>query len=514
MSRGVYITTPLYYVNASPHIGHAYTNVISDTLARYFRLEGEEVFFLTGTDEHGQKVKNAALAEGKEVKEFTDNIVDNFIALWRKLNISYDDFIRTTQARHVKVVKEALIRLHKRGDIYLSVYKGFYCMPCESFWLASQLKEGKFCPDCGREVEEVEEKNYFFRLSRYQDWLQRFLKSNPGFIFPDYRYNEVLSFVENSRLSDLCISRPKSRVDWGIEIPFDKNYVTYVWFDALLNYISAAGAFFDEERFSRLWPAEVHFIGKDILRQHAVYWPIMLKALGLEMPKRVVAHGWWLAGEEGKDKISKSKGNVVGPDELIDEFGSDALRFFLLREVPLGLDGKFSRRALILRINSDLSNDWGNLVFRSLNMLAKYFHSRLPEAKKSMPSRYISIHQNLYSQYQKNMKRANFTRALEEVWKLITAANKSIEEEKPWQLYKDKKTDELSYFIYHLFEAIRVACLFLYPFLPSSCRDIYRRFTGKDILTRPLKEAIEWGSLEAGQLIDKGNPLFPRFDVD
>lgn len=506
-----YVTTPLYYVNSNPHLGHAYTNVISDVTARFHKMINSDTYFLTGTDEHGQKILKAALKEDIPVTKFTDRMVSNFDKLWNSLHINYNDFIRTTENRHLETVKKALTYLHNKEDIYESIYEGFYCVPCESFWDKTQIKENK-CPDCGREVGFIKEKNYFFKLSKYQQWLFEYIKDNPSFIRPKTRYNEVYSFLENNTLRDLCISRPKDRLKWGIELPFDNNYVTYVWFDALLNYISAVDAFVDDEKFKKYWPADVHFIGKDILRQHAIYWPVMLKALDMQPPKCVFAHGWWMLEKDDKiEKMSKSKNNVVSPSKLVEEFGLDAFRFFLLREIPLGADGNFSYKAIVQRINSDLANDFGNLVFRTSNMIYKYYKGLIPANKKQIPAEHKKMVEELPAKYLDLMKRYDFCSALEKVWELIKAANKSIEKTKPWILSREQKTEQLADFMYFLAETIRVINIYISPFMPQAYRQINEQFgIVKDAEAIDFQEDIKWGQLTNTAQIKKGKPLFPR----
>ncbi len=513
MKNRYYITTPLYYVNSSPHIGHAYTNIVADALSRFHKMQGDDVYLLTGTDEHGRKIQQAAIEQSLEVKVFVDKIVNNFKSLWKVIDIDYTDFIRTTEKRHVDSVKKALQYIYDKGDIYTSSYKGWYCVPCEMFWVESQIDQSRLCPDCKRNLEEIEETNYFFRMSKYQNWLIEYVEKNPAFIKPKTRYNEVLSFLKNNTLDDLCITRPKERLSWGIDFPIDDKYVTYVWFDALLNYISGAGFSDDSKKFTRFWPADVHFLAKDILRQHAIYWPIMLKALDLDMPKTVFSHGWWLVDKgDQAEKMSKSRGNVVDPFSLVEEFGSDALRFFLLKDVPLGLDGKFSREAVIKRINSDLANDLGNLVFRSINMIVKYFEGRISNVYLEKFGYFSDMAKKTRENYLNFMAEIDFFNAIESVFEFIRMTNKSIEEEKPWVLSKENRIQELSSFMYCLAEAIRLIAIYMYPFIPSSSRKILAQLGIDDCQFEGILNSDSWG-FKFSKPVIKTEPLFPRIDV-
>lgn len=511
MENSFYVTTPIYYVNDLPHIGHAYTTVAADVLARYHRLAGLHVFFLTGTDEHGQKVQEAALKKGITPQEHCDSMVIRFQNLWKRLIISNDDFIRTTEERHKTVVQEILSNLYKQGDIYKTSYEGWYCVPDERFWTEKDLIEG-CCPECGRAVQQIKESNYFFRMSKYQKWLIGYIENHDNFILPKTRRNEVLGFLKQP-LEDLCISRPKKRLSWGIPIPFDNNYVTYVWFDALINYVSATGYLKDNDRFSPLWKNAIHLIGKDILTTHSVYWPTMLKAIGLEPPRMVFAHGWWTI--EGQ-KMSKSLRNVVEPNKLIENYGIDAIRFFLLREGTFGSDADFSHRALVHRINSDLANDLGNLLNRSLAMAIKYFKGSIPK-----PSNLEGIDEELrekamqvVKKVDSHMKEVAFHKALYSIWELVGMTNKYIDETAPWSLAKDtRKHLRLSTVVYSMIESLRFITILLFPFIPSSAEKMWKALGIKeDLNQQSLNNINNWGKLIEGTVVTKIPPLFPRIE--
>jgi len=508
-----YITTPLYYVNGDPHIGHSYTNVVTDTLARFYRLDGNKVFFLTGTDEHGQKIKKEAENAGLEPGDYADKVAVKFKNLWKELNIQYDDFIRTTEARHIVTVKKALIKLYKQGDLYVGKYEGWYCTPCETFWQAKEINDG-LCPDCHRKVDHIEEQNYFFRLSKYQKWLLDFLKSNPSFIQPSIRYNETISFLENNMLQDLCITRPKARLSWGIEVPFSKEHVVYVWFDALLNYISACSWGRNTFRFRSLWPADIHLLGKDILRQHAVYWPIMLRALGVAMPRMVFAHGWWLVKGE---KMSKSKGNILDPYYLINKYGLDSYRYFLLREVPFGLDGSFSEDTFIFRFNSDLANDLGNLVNRTINMIQKYFNGTIPIKNKVSDPLLKDLEEQsklLFEKVRLHMYKLEFSDALSEIWKVINKANKLIELQAPWSMFKNNETDKLGELMYALAESLRIVTVAIFPFMPNAASKIWDQLgIPYDLQKTRLNSIKKFFFLKKKIHVKQPQPIFPRIKV-
>ncbi|MBI3252289.1 MAG: methionine--tRNA ligase [Candidatus Omnitrophica bacterium] len=516
MPEKYYLTTPLYYVNAKPHIGHSYTNIAADALARFMRLSGKEVLFLTGTDEHGQKIDKAAQTAGLAPQEFVDKMSLTFKELWKKLNISHDDFIRTTEPRHMKAVGAVWKELEKRGRLYRAAYSGWYCTPDETFWTEGQVarEDGRErCPECKRPVERLEEENYFLKMSDKREWLIRAVReAKEMVILPETRRNEVLGFLENNELQDLCVSRPKNRLGWGIPCPLSDAHVTYVWFDALINYISAVGYGADAKKQKKWWPADAHIIGKDILRHHAVYWPILLNALGLELPRMIFAHGWWV---EGGQKMSKSRGNVIDPLEISARFGVDAYRYFLLREASFGQDGTFSEEAFILRYNTDLANDLGNLLQRTLTMCEKYFGGEIPPgASSAFRGELRDRADGLLPKLEGLMRRLAFSDALAEIWALVNQANRFIESQAPWKLSKEGKAGELAQTIAALFEVLKIVAQALYPFMPSASENIGAQLGMKDPITRIPFENNLWGYFKNGGTAQKGLPLFPRIESE
>ncbi len=507
-----YISTPIYYPSGNLHIGNSYTTVAADTMSRYKRLRGYDVMFLTGTDEHGQKIQRIAEEKGITPKQHVDEIVEGIVKLWQTLKISNDKFIRTTDKYHEDAVQKIFKKMYDNGDIYKSNYEGYYCTPCESFWTKTQLVEGK-CSDCGREVELTKEESYFFKLSKYQDRLIKHIENNPDFIQPVSRANEMINNFLKPGLEDLCVSR--TTFNWGIPVTFDEGHVVYVWVDALSNYITALGYMSDDDSlYKKYWPCDVHLVGKDILRFHTIIWPAMLMSLGEPLPKQIYGHGWLLL--EG-GKMSKSKGNVIDPSILVDKYGLDAIRYFLLRELPFGSDGMFSNEALINRINSDLANDLGNLVSRTVSMIDIYFEGIIPELSKEgdFDEDLIKTIIETPAKVENSLDKLQFGTALIDIWKAVSRTNKYIDETTPWIVAKDLAAngDRLSAILYNLAESIRIISVLLQPFMPETPPKIWEQLGITDESVKAWDSAKTWGGFSKEFHISKGDVIFPRIDT-
>ncbi|HLR79525.1 MAG TPA: methionine--tRNA ligase [Bacillota bacterium] len=512
-NKTYYITTPIYYPSGKLHIGHAYSTVAGDVMARYKRLRGYDVMYLTGTDEHGQKIQQTAHAQGLSPQEYLDNIIVSIKKLWKRLKITNDDFIRTTEERHKQIVEKIFAKLLEQGDIYLDEYEGWYCVSCETFFTERQLVDGN-CADCGGPVEKVKEESYFFKMSKYADRLIRYYEEHPEFIQPESRRNEMLNNFLKPGLEDLAVSR--TTFDWGVKVPGNPKHVIYVWIDALTNYITALGyGTDDDEKFQKYWPADVHLIGKEIVRFHSIYWPIILMALDLPLPKKIFAHGWILMKD---GKMSKSKGNVVDPIRLTDRYGVDALRYYLLREVPFGSDGVFTPEAFVQRLNYDLANDFGNLLNRTIAMIEKYFDGEIPAYQPSetaVDKDLEKFMQETVTNVEDKLDEMEFSIALSSIWQLISRTNKYIDETEPWVLAKDPAQKErLGNIMAHLVESLRTTAIILQPFLTDAPQEVFKQLGITDDELKTWDSAYEQGVVSAGTMVQKGEPIFPRLDME
>jgi methionyl-tRNA synthetase len=502
-----YITTPIYYVNATPHLGHAYTTIVADTIARYHRLAGRRTYFLTGTDEHGDKIAQAAARAQETPQAYADRISAVFRETWQRMSLSFDQFIRTTEGRHKQVVALILQRIYDQGDLYFGEYGGYYCVGCERFYTEKEMVDGK-CPQHETPLQYVKEENYFFRMSRYQDWLIRHIQDHPGFIRPERYKNEVLAFLREP-LEDLCISRPRARLQWGIPLPFDDRYVTYVWFDALINYLSAL-SYPDGDLYRTFWPVAQHLIAKDILKPHGIYWPTMLQAAGIPLYQHLNVHGYWLVDEA---KMSKSRGRTLAPLELMDKYGLDALRYFVLREMVFGLDANFGEEALVGRLNADLANNLGNLLQRTLTMVGRYYQGRIPppgEPATDEDRRLRGVGEKLEGRMAEAMEAFAFNRGLEAIWEFLDAGNRYIDQQKPWEAAK-RDPEALSRILGHTCEVLRLTGLYLSPFLPATAEKIWAQLGLSGLGEARLPEAGHWG-VAGPRSMTKGEVLFPRVE--